>query len=219
MGRTACTDERTDGLSDYFDLIFEFNHQEFSKATILKLSDDLSHIWSSSVCEKLHSDRADCPAHVLVLNAGRAAGYIEYGKKYAKRPSTSLLVFPCLTRSVQVYVLYALFLHISHQFSLTKNSIKLVFDCLVWLAPNNSLLLVGPVRHIRQQIENHLFVGHVSHIRRQSDTGTSKATPHPSCDPMIHQYSHRSSYQNRTGRVFRTSGVIVWYQSHSTGII
>ncbi|KAF3574544.1 hypothetical protein F2Q69_00059874 [Brassica cretica] len=185
MGRTACTD----GLSDYFDPIFEFNHQEFSKATILKLSDDLSHIWTSSVCEKLHSDRADCPAHVLVLTAGRAAGYIEYGKKYARRPSTSLLVFPCLTRYVQVYVFYALFLHISHQFSLTKNSIT----------PNNSLLLVGPVRHIRQQIENHLFVGHVSHIRRQSDTGTSKATPHPSCDPTIHQYSHRSSYQNRTG--------------------
>ncbi|XP_048622747.1 uncharacterized protein LOC125591885 [Brassica napus] len=101
MGRTACTDGRTDGLSDYFDPIFEFNHQEFSKATILKLSDDLSHIWSSSVCEKLHSDRADCPAHVLVLTAGRAAGYIEYGKNYSKRPSTSLLVFPCLTRSGQ----------------------------------------------------------------------------------------------------------------------
>ncbi|KAF3567050.1 hypothetical protein DY000_02016120 [Brassica cretica] len=132
LGHTACTDGRTDGLSDYFDPIFEFNHQEFSKATILKLSDDLSHIWSSSVREKLHSD-------------------------------------------------------------------QLVFDCLVWLAPNISLLLVGPVHHIRQQIENRLFVGHVSHIRRQSDTGISKAIPHPSCDPTIHQFSHRSSYQNRTG--------------------
>ncbi|KAF2571911.1 hypothetical protein F2Q70_00004175 [Brassica cretica] len=76
LGHTACTDGRTDGLSDYFDPIFEFNHQEFSKATILKLSDDLSHIWSSSVREKLHSDRTDCLAHVLVLTAGRAAGYI-----------------------------------------------------------------------------------------------------------------------------------------------
>ncbi|KAF3574355.1 hypothetical protein F2Q69_00059872 [Brassica cretica] len=54
---------------------------EFSKATILKLSDDLGHIWSSSVREKLHSDCADCLAHVLVLTVGRAAGYIESGQK------------------------------------------------------------------------------------------------------------------------------------------
>ncbi|KAF2533223.1 hypothetical protein F2Q70_00031437 [Brassica cretica] len=81
LGRTACTDERTDGLTDYFDPIFEFDHQEFSKATILKLSDDLGHIWSSSVREKLHSGRTDRPAHVLVLTAGCAAEYIESGLK------------------------------------------------------------------------------------------------------------------------------------------
>ncbi|KAF3564148.1 hypothetical protein DY000_02016474 [Brassica cretica] len=125
MGRTASTDGRTDGLTNYFDPIFEFDHQEFSKAMILKLSDDLGHIWSSSVREKLHSGRTDHPAHVLVLTA----------------------------------------------------------------APNDSLFLVGPVSHIRQQIENRLFVGPVSHIRRQLDTGIirrqldtgiSKAVPHPS---------------------------------------
>ena len=81
LGCTACTDGCTDGLSDYFDLIFEFNHQELSKATILKLSDDLGHIWSSSVHENLHSDCADCLAHVLALTVGRAAGYIESGQK------------------------------------------------------------------------------------------------------------------------------------------
>ncbi|KAF3599232.1 hypothetical protein F2Q69_00034314 [Brassica cretica] len=81
LGRTACTDGRTDGLTDYFDPIFEFDHQEFSKATILKLSDDLGHIWSSSVSEKLHSGRTDRPAHVLVLTAGCAAKYIESGQK------------------------------------------------------------------------------------------------------------------------------------------
>ena len=81
LGRTACTGGRTDGLTDYFDPILEFNHQEFSKATILNLSDDLSHIWSSSVREKLHSGRADRPAHVLVLTAGCATEYIESGQK------------------------------------------------------------------------------------------------------------------------------------------
>ena len=81
LGRTACTDGRTNGLTDYFDPIFEFDHQEFSKATILKLSDDLGHIWSSSVREKLHSGRTDCPAHVLALTAGCAAEYIESGQK------------------------------------------------------------------------------------------------------------------------------------------
>ena len=81
MGRTASTDGRTDGLTNYFDPIFEFDHQEFSKAMILKLSDDLGHIWSSSVREKLHSGRTDRPAHVLVLTAGCAAEYIESGQK------------------------------------------------------------------------------------------------------------------------------------------
>ncbi|KAF3500171.1 hypothetical protein F2Q69_00042831 [Brassica cretica] len=137
LGRTACTDGCTDGLTDYFDSIFEFDHQEFSKATILKLSDDLGHIWSSSVREKLHSGRTDRPAHVLVLTAGCAAKYIEFGQ-------------------------------------------KTFLDCLMWLAQNDSLFLVGPVSHIRQQIENRLFVGPVSHIRRQLDTGISKAVPHPS---------------------------------------
>ncbi|KAF3504266.1 hypothetical protein F2Q69_00042829 [Brassica cretica] len=80
MGRTSSTDGRTDGLTNYFDPIFEFDHQELSKAMILKLSDDLGHIWSSSVREKLHSGRTDRPAHVLVLTADSAAEYIESGQ-------------------------------------------------------------------------------------------------------------------------------------------
>ena len=85
LGRTACTPDctakRTDKLSDQFDPIVEFDHLDFSKERILKLSEDLGHIWNSSVHEDLPSVHEDCPVRVLLLTAGRPTGFIEPGQE------------------------------------------------------------------------------------------------------------------------------------------
>ncbi|KAL0700988.1 hypothetical protein Bca4012_057110 [Brassica carinata] len=85
LGRTACTPdctaERTDELSDQFDPIVEFDHLDFSKARIFKFSEDLGHIWNSSVHEDLSSVHEACPVRVLLLTAGRTTGFIEPGQE------------------------------------------------------------------------------------------------------------------------------------------
>ncbi|KAF3574515.1 hypothetical protein F2Q69_00058144 [Brassica cretica] len=108
------TGNRTDGLIRHFDQFMNFDHLNFSKARILKFSDDLDSIWPRSVREFLPSGSVDCPGRVLLLSAGHAAGYTESGKWKLKGSFASQTPF-----SLQV----------------------------------KRLFLVGPVRHIRQQVE------------------------------------------------------------------
>ena len=44
LARTACTDDRADDLSTLFDPIMDFSFGNFSKARILKLSEDLGFV-------------------------------------------------------------------------------------------------------------------------------------------------------------------------------
>lgn len=67
--RTSGTDGRTDGLTGKFDLYMNFDHLNFSKARILKLSEDLTHAWTHSVREGHPVDHADHPACILLLTA------------------------------------------------------------------------------------------------------------------------------------------------------
>lgn len=60
-------------LSGHFDPIVQFDLQDFSKARILKFSEDLGYIWDKSVREEIPSGRVDCPARVLLLTTGREA--------------------------------------------------------------------------------------------------------------------------------------------------
>ena len=75
-----CTGDRTDGLIRHFDQFMNFEHPNFSKARILKLSDALASIWSRSVRENHPSDHMDRTGRVLLLTAGHTAGYNESGQ-------------------------------------------------------------------------------------------------------------------------------------------
>ncbi|KAF2588069.1 hypothetical protein F2Q70_00038685 [Brassica cretica] len=66
----TCTSDRTDGLIRHFDQFMNFEHPNFSKARILKLSDDLASFWSRSVRENHPSDHMDRTGRVLLLTAG-----------------------------------------------------------------------------------------------------------------------------------------------------
>uniref|UniRef100_M4DF93 Aconitate hydratase n=1 Tax=Brassica campestris TaxID=3711 RepID=M4DF93_BRACM len=76
----ARTGDLTDGLIRHFDQFMNFDHPNFSKARILKLSDDLASIWSRSVRENHPSDHMDLTGRVLLLTAGHTAGYNESGQ-------------------------------------------------------------------------------------------------------------------------------------------
>uniref|UniRef100_A0A0D3AT82 Uncharacterized protein n=1 Tax=Brassica oleracea var. oleracea TaxID=109376 RepID=A0A0D3AT82_BRAOL len=75
-----CTGDRTDGLIPHFDQFMNFEHPNFCKARILKLSDDLASIWSRSVRENHPSGHMDRTGRVLLLTAGHTAGYNESGQ-------------------------------------------------------------------------------------------------------------------------------------------
>ncbi|KAF3535582.1 hypothetical protein F2Q69_00022427 [Brassica cretica] len=68
-----CTGDRTDGLIRHFDQFMNFEHPNFSKEMILKLSDDLASVWSRSVRENHPSDHMDRTGRVLLLTAGHTA--------------------------------------------------------------------------------------------------------------------------------------------------
>ncbi|KAF2561432.1 hypothetical protein F2Q70_00017707 [Brassica cretica] len=70
----------TDGLIRHFDQFMNFYHLNFSKARILKLSDDLASIWSRSVRENHPSDHMDRTGRILLLTVGHTAGYNESGQ-------------------------------------------------------------------------------------------------------------------------------------------
>nr|VDC96492.1 unnamed protein product [Brassica rapa] len=48
LARTACTGDRTDDLASLFDPMMDFSLGYFSKARILKLSEDLGHVGHNS---------------------------------------------------------------------------------------------------------------------------------------------------------------------------
>ncbi|KAF3543589.1 hypothetical protein DY000_02007291 [Brassica cretica] len=74
LARTACTDDRADDLSTLFNPIKEFSFGYFSKATILKLSEDLGFVGTQLVRSKRPAALADRPAYVLILTALDLAG-------------------------------------------------------------------------------------------------------------------------------------------------
>ncbi|WZY77788.1 hypothetical protein YC2023_024172 [Brassica napus] len=49
LARTACTDDRADDLSTLFDPIMDFSFENFSKAGLLKLSEDLGFVGTQLV--------------------------------------------------------------------------------------------------------------------------------------------------------------------------
>ncbi|KAF2617692.1 hypothetical protein F2Q68_00039871 [Brassica cretica] len=55
LARTKCPDDRTDGLSLMSNALLDFYHSDFSKARIIKLSEDLGRI------SALLDHPADCP--------------------------------------------------------------------------------------------------------------------------------------------------------------
>ncbi|KAF3569484.1 hypothetical protein DY000_02016623 [Brassica cretica] len=83
LARTACTGDRADDLSTLFDPIMDFSFGYFSKARILKLSEDLGSVGTQLVrserpapLAERHATLAEClaalvdrPAYVLILTA------------------------------------------------------------------------------------------------------------------------------------------------------
>ncbi|XP_033139178.1 uncharacterized protein LOC103841606 [Brassica rapa] len=88
LARTACTDDRADDLSTLFDPIMDFSFGHFSKARILKLSEDLGFVGTqlvrserpAALAERLAA-LADRPANVTVLTTLDLAGSIASGWK------------------------------------------------------------------------------------------------------------------------------------------
>ncbi|KAF3529355.1 hypothetical protein DY000_02040071 [Brassica cretica] len=81
LARTACTDNRADDLSTLFDPIMDFFFGYFSKASILKLSEDLGFVGTQLVRSERPSALADHPAYVLILTALDLAGSDASGRK------------------------------------------------------------------------------------------------------------------------------------------
>ncbi|WZZ71267.1 hypothetical protein YC2023_082637 [Brassica napus] len=76
LARTACAGDCADDLASLFDPIMDFSFGYFSKARILKLSEDVGHVRTQLVLSErpaAFAERptalADCPAHVLILSA------------------------------------------------------------------------------------------------------------------------------------------------------
>ncbi|KAF3558316.1 hypothetical protein F2Q69_00013066 [Brassica cretica] len=83
LARTACTDDRADDLSTLFNPIKEFSFGYFSKATILKLSEDLGFVGTQLVRSERPAALADRPAYVLILTALDLAELVLFlGKSY-----------------------------------------------------------------------------------------------------------------------------------------
>ncbi|KAF3591697.1 hypothetical protein DY000_02021419 [Brassica cretica] len=71
---TACTDDRADDLSTFFDPIMDFSFGYFSKVRILKLSEVLVFIGTQLVRSERPAALADRPAYVLIPTALDTAG-------------------------------------------------------------------------------------------------------------------------------------------------
>ncbi|KAF3570894.1 hypothetical protein F2Q69_00059437 [Brassica cretica] len=69
LARTACTGDCADDLASLFDPIMDFSFGYFSKARILKLTEDLGHAGAQLVQSERPAALADRPAHVLILSA------------------------------------------------------------------------------------------------------------------------------------------------------
>ncbi|KAF2533112.1 hypothetical protein F2Q70_00030992 [Brassica cretica] len=63
LARTACTNDRGDDLSTLFDPIMDFSFGNFSKARILKLSEDLGFVGTQLVRSERPAALADRPAN------------------------------------------------------------------------------------------------------------------------------------------------------------
>ncbi|KAF3559325.1 hypothetical protein F2Q69_00013943 [Brassica cretica] len=81
LGRLVHPDDRALDLAYVFDPFMNFDHQNFSKARILHLSDDLAHVWTRPVREENPAVPTDRPACVLLLTAMYTSGYIEPGQE------------------------------------------------------------------------------------------------------------------------------------------
>ena len=78
---TACIGYRADDLSTLFDPIMDFSFGYFSKARILKLSEDLGFVGTQLVRSERPAALADRPAYVLILTALDLAGSDASGQK------------------------------------------------------------------------------------------------------------------------------------------
>ncbi|KAF2568646.1 hypothetical protein F2Q68_00024438 [Brassica cretica] len=81
LAYTACTDDRADDLSTLFDPIMDFSFENFSKARILTLSEDLGFVGMQLVRSERPAALADRPAYVLILTALDLAGSDASGQK------------------------------------------------------------------------------------------------------------------------------------------
>ncbi|KAF3537447.1 hypothetical protein F2Q69_00023473 [Brassica cretica] len=81
LARTACTDDRADDLSTLFDPIMDISFGYFSKARILKLSEDLGFVGAQLVRSERPAALDDRPAYVLILAALDLAGSDAFGRK------------------------------------------------------------------------------------------------------------------------------------------
>ncbi|KAF3583063.1 hypothetical protein DY000_02031183 [Brassica cretica] len=96
LARTACTDDRADDLSTLFNPIKEFSFGYFSKATILKLSEDLGFVGTQLVRSKRPAALADRPAYVLILTALDLAGSDALDRSRTVTLTSFLSLFPCI---------------------------------------------------------------------------------------------------------------------------
>ncbi|KAF8105833.1 hypothetical protein N665_0154s0003 [Sinapis alba] len=60
-----------------FDPLLDFHHPNFSKATILRLSEDLGHAWTKFIHEDHPTDHPSIPAFFHVLTTVYTSGYIK----------------------------------------------------------------------------------------------------------------------------------------------
>ncbi|KAF2553171.1 hypothetical protein F2Q68_00034028 [Brassica cretica] len=81
LARTACTDDRADDLSTLFDPIMDFSFGYFSKARILKLSEELGFIGTQLIRSERPAALADRPAYVLIPTSLDTAGSDASGRK------------------------------------------------------------------------------------------------------------------------------------------
>ncbi|KAF3570453.1 hypothetical protein F2Q69_00059566 [Brassica cretica] len=88
LARTACTGDRADDLASLFDPIMDFSFGYFSKARILKLSEDLGDAGMQLVRSERPAAFAERPAalghrpsHVLILSALDTASSDESGQE------------------------------------------------------------------------------------------------------------------------------------------
>lgn len=79
--RTAHPEDGTNNLASVFDPMMDFSLVHFSKARILKLSEDLTHVGTQLVREGYLADRPDRPSPVLILTAMESAGTDEPGQE------------------------------------------------------------------------------------------------------------------------------------------